>query len=151
MYALSSQSCLETELACEGDTVTWVASGADDYTWFGINGFDDPTEVFNPGYAATGTDISELTVAGLDNPVLVEVSGSIPYIIPGSGNFASCFTTATTNTNLSATASEFELPVVSPEFTVAGLLRRRNRGLLGFERRRFPLQHIVLLLRHHWP
>ena len=110
---------LETELACEGDTVTWVASGADDYTWFGITGFDDPTEVFNPGYAATGTDISELTVAGLDNPVPVEVSGAIPYIIPGSGNFASCFTSATTNTNLSATASEFALPVVAPEFTVA--------------------------------
>ena len=110
---------LETALACEGDTVTWVASGADDYTWFGINGFEDPTETFNPGYASTGTDISELIVAGIDNPVTVEVSGSIPYIIPGSGTFASCFTSALTNTNLSATASEFELPVLSPEFTVA--------------------------------
>ena len=77
---------LETELACDGDTVTWVASGADDYTWFGINGFEDPIELFNPGYAATGTDISELTVAGIDDPVVVEVSGSIPYIIPGSGH-----------------------------------------------------------------
>ena len=72
-----------------------------------------------PGYASTGTDISELTVAGIDNPVTVEVSGSIPYIIPGSGTFASCFTSALTNTNVSATASEFELPVLSPEFTVA--------------------------------
>ena len=69
---------LETALACEGDTVTWVASGADDYTWFGINGFEDPTETFNPGYASTGTDISELIVAGIDNPVTVEVSGPSP-------------------------------------------------------------------------
>ena len=110
---------LETELACDGDTVTWVASGADDYTWFGINGFEDPIELFNPGYAETGTDISELTLAGIDDPVVVEVSGSIPYIIPGSGTFASCFTSSTTNTNLSATASEYELPTLSPEFTVA--------------------------------
>ena len=108
---------LETELACDGDTVTWVASGADDYTWFGINGFENPIEMFNPGYASTGTDISELTVAGIDNPVTVEVSGSIPYIIPGSGTFASCFTSA--STNVSATASEFELPVLSTEFTLA--------------------------------
>ena len=110
---------LETELACDGDTVTWVASGADDYAWIGINGFEDPIELFNPGYAVTGTDISELTVAGIDDPVLVEVSGSIPYIIPGSGTFASCFTSSSTNTNLSATASEYELPSLSPEFTVA--------------------------------
>ena len=34
---------LETQLACDGDTVTWVASGADDYTWFGISGFEDPS------------------------------------------------------------------------------------------------------------
>ena len=108
---------LETELACDGDTVTWVASGADDYTWFGINGFENPIEMFNPGYASTGTDISELTVAGIDNPITVEVSGSIPYIIPGSGTFASCFTSA--STNVSATASEFELPVLSTEFTLA--------------------------------
>ena len=110
---------LETELACEGDTVTWVASGADDYAWFGINGFENPTETFNPGYAATGTDISELIVGGIDDPLTVEVSGTIPYIIPGSGTFASCFTSAQTNTNLSAIASEFELPVLTPEFTVA--------------------------------
>lgn len=104
---------LETELACDGDTVTWVASGADDYTWFGINGFEDPIELFNSSYATTGTDISELTVSGIDTPVLVEVSGSIPYIIPGSGTFASCFTSA------SATASEYALPTLSPDFTVA--------------------------------
>lgn len=110
---------LETELACEGDTVTWVASGADDYAWFGINGFENPTETFNPGYAATGTDISELMVGGIDDPLTVEVSGTIPYIIPGSGTFATCFTSAQTNTNLSAIASEFELPVLTPEFTVA--------------------------------
>ena len=110
---------LETELACDGDTVTWVASGADDYTWFGINGFEDPIELFNPGYATTGTDVSELTLAGIDDTVVVEVSGSIPYIIPGSGTFASCFTSSTTNTNLSATASEYDLPTLSPEFTVA--------------------------------
>ena len=110
---------LETQLACDGDTVTWVASGADDYTWFGISGFEDPSEVFNSGYAATGTDVSELIVAGIEEPVTVEVSGSIPYIIPGSGTFASCFTSAMTNSNLSATASEFELPLLNPDFTVA--------------------------------
>ena len=110
---------LETELACDGDTVKWVASGADNYTWFGISGFENPMDLFNPGYASTGANISELTVAGIDAPVTVGVSGSIPYIIPGSGTYASCFTSPETNTNLSAIASEYELPMLSPEFTVA--------------------------------
>ena len=65
-------------------------TGADDYTWFGINGFENPIEMFNPGYASTGTDISELTVVALTTQSPWSV-GSIPYIIPGSGTFASCF------------------------------------------------------------
>jgi len=119
VYALESPVLnLETEMACEGDTVVWIASGADDYAWIGTSGFDNPIETFNPGYAPTGTDICELIVAGIDNPVYVEVAGTIIYNIPAATAPASC-STALNNTNVSATASEYELPTLSPEFTVA--------------------------------
>ena len=58
-------------------------------------------------------------MAGIDNPVTVEVSGSIPYIIPGSGTFRVVLHVDPRPTNVSATASEFELPVLSTEFTLA--------------------------------
>ena len=88
-----------------------MASGADEYLWDTFS-FEEAILTVNPTYAPTGNAISTRRVAGIENPVTVAVSGSLYYTIPGSGAFASC------STAITATASEFDLPVLTPNFIV---------------------------------
>ena len=124
---------LETELACDGDTVSWVASGADEYGWFGNFSPETffPISTENPGYAPTGTHIAELPLTDIADSLTLSVSGTIHYEIPGSGTPASCFTNWLTNTNVSATAYVYDLPVLTPSFTNVPALC--EGGTLEFE------------------
>ena len=108
---------LETELACEGDTVTWVASGADAYGWFGnVSETLLAITTENPGYAPTGTNIAELPLTGIADSLTLSIVGTIYYEIPGSGTSAWCSTDPSTSL-VSATAYVYDLPVLTPSFT----------------------------------
>lgn len=122
---------LETELACDGDTVSWVASGADAYGWFGnVSETLLAITTENPGYAPTGTNIAELPLTDIADSLTLSIVGTIYYEIPGSGTSAWCSTDPSTSL-VSATAYVYDLPVLTPSFTNVPFLC--EGGTLEFE------------------
>ena len=135
VYALESPVLnLETELACDGDTVYWVASGADIYNWLVTSWIDSLSEIppittENPGYAPTGTNIEERLVTDIVDSLTLGVSGIIEY--ESLGDNVACYTNWPTNNNVYATAYVYDLPVLTPSFTNVPALC--EGGILEFE------------------